>query len=77
MTRSDYLAWAKLRAIEYVDLREPAMAVSSFISDINKSSEPIYDPLAWRNLLRLLMTHATDASPSGLMRLRDFIEGFN
>lgn len=38
-TRSDHLAWAKQRALEYVDAGRPADALSSLISDLGKHPE--------------------------------------
>lgn len=35
-TREQHLAWAKARALEYLDMREPALAAASFTSDLNK-----------------------------------------
>jgi hypothetical protein len=39
MTRDEHLAWAKARALEYVDRGNLAQAVSSLTSDMQKHDE--------------------------------------
>ena len=72
MTRAEHLAWAKRRALEYVDAGELANGVASMISDLKKHPE--------------LEDHAgimlgTMYLAGGMMRtleeVRKWIEGFN
>ena len=39
MDRTEHVQWAKDRAMEYVDLDEPAQALSSLLSDLSKHPE--------------------------------------
>lgn len=43
MTRQEHLAWAKKRALEYVDRGELQLALDSLISDLGKHPET-HDP---------------------------------
>jgi hypothetical protein len=37
--RAEYLAWAKMRALEYIERGDLELAVTSMISDLGKHSE--------------------------------------
>jgi hypothetical protein len=39
MTRSEHVAWAKQRALEYVDRGELSNAIASIVSDLGKHPE--------------------------------------
>jgi len=39
MTRAEHLAWAKQRALEYLDKGEASNAVNSMLSDLGKHEE--------------------------------------
>jgi hypothetical protein len=39
MTRDEHLAWAKKRALEYLDAGDPAQAFTSMLSDMTKHPE--------------------------------------
>jgi hypothetical protein len=45
MTRAEHLAWAKERALEYVDRGELVLAQASLISDLGKHPETGAIPL--------------------------------
>lgn len=71
MTRAEHLAWAKQRALEYVDAGELANAVASMMSDLRK-----HDELADHRGILLGNMYLM----GGLMSLeecRKWIEGFN
>jgi hypothetical protein len=70
MTRAEHLAWAKQRALEYVDRGEMANAIASMISDLGKHPELEHA----RALAPLLMFTADVRNPESVRR---FIEGFN
>lgn len=44
MTREQHLAWAKQRALEYVDAGEVDQAFASLMSDLNKHDGPWKSP---------------------------------
>lgn len=71
MTRDEHLAWAKKRALEYVD-RDPAGAMASMVSDLRKHPE-----LANHSAIEIggmMMLSGFLSSPH---EARRFIEGFN
>jgi hypothetical protein len=39
MTRDEHLAWARERALEYLEAGDPASAIGSMISDLGKHEE--------------------------------------
>lgn len=51
MTRAEHLAWAKQRALEYVDRGELGYAIASMFSDLGKHPELQYDPQRLEGLL--------------------------
>jgi hypothetical protein len=68
MTRAEHLAWAKQRALEYVDRREPVNAIASMLSDLNKHPE-----LERHAGKMLFLVVKPDDGPG----VRKWIEGFN
>ncbi len=71
MTRSEHLAWAKKRALEYLP-DKPGEAFSSMCSDLNKHDELRDHPRINLGMRMLLMGIMTDAG-----KCRWWIEGFN
>jgi hypothetical protein len=70
MTRTEHLAWAKQRALEYVDRGERASAIASMISDLRK--HPELERSA--DVAVMLMLTADLRRPDSVRR---FIDGFN
>ena len=70
MSRSEHLAWAKKRALEYVERGDGVQAMASMISDLGKHPE-----LASSGELGAMLMFATDAKD--MHAVRYFIEGFN
>jgi hypothetical protein len=69
VTRDEHLAWAKQRALEYVDAGELENAVASMGSDLNKHPE-----LGLNEFLMLLaMRHVLDHDAAAVRR---WVEGF-
>lgn len=69
MTAAEHLAWAKQRALEYLDAGDVTNAVASWTSDLRK-----HEQLADHASIELLMMHAL----SGLLNertARELIEG--
>jgi hypothetical protein len=72
MNRSEHLAWAKNRALAYVDRGDLANAFASMQSDLSKHRE-LEDHLSLDLGMQLiLMGHLNSAKD-----MRDFIEGCN
>lgn len=70
-TRTEHLAWAKQRALAYVDQGDLPNAIASMISDLGKWEGGALYPAA---LLRLLtVTGAIQKTPG---EVRHWIEGF-
>jgi hypothetical protein len=70
MNRSEHLAWAKQRALEYLDIDNLPLAVSSMVSDLRKHDE-LGCPVEYSVLgMNAAMTGDTD-------EVRHWIEGFN
>ncbi len=72
MTREDHLAWAKQRALEYVDAGDNTSALASMQSDMHKHSELRDHPG-----LDLGMMLALSANLASSKDMREWIEGFN
>lgn len=71
MTRAEHLAWAKRRALEYVERGELMHAVSSMMSDLAKHPElgsPGADMACLAGILQI---------GRGREAVRRWIEGFN
>lgn len=74
MTREEHLAWAKERALEYVDAGDLSQAFASLTSDLGKHDElagalKIQHDLGWP---QYFAGHFNTAA-----RMRAWIEGFN
>jgi hypothetical protein len=72
MTRDEHLAWAKARALRYVDEGELQNAVVSMGSDLNKHAELTYATNGM--LLQLGLLYVRHGDTAGVRR---WIEGFN
>lgn len=68
-TREEHLAWAKQRALEYVDAGELVNAVTSMGSDLDKHPELGCNPY-------LLMAGGLDAAKGDPVAVRRWVEGF-
>jgi len=70
-TREAHLAWCKKRALEYLDRREVANAITSMMSDLSKHPETdCKNPHL--TMLGMMAVQQNDISGA-----RRFIEGFN
>jgi hypothetical protein len=68
-TRDEYLAWAKQRALEYLDAGDQANAVAAMCSDLQAHPE-----LGCSDTLMLLgMKYIMDGDEAGVRR---WVEGF-
>ena len=67
-TRAEHVAWAKARALEYLERDEIRQAITSFVSDMNKHDECRMSA-GWNTLCMMLMIQ-NDAEA-----VRQFIEG--
>jgi len=72
MTAKEHLAWAKARAIEYLDNDDVQSAWGSFLSDMRKHRETADHPA-----LMLGMGLMINGDLNTVAAMRDFIEGFN
>lgn len=70
MTRSEHIAWAKQRALEYVAAGKPAEAISSITSDLCKHEETQVPGVVTRGFEILAAGH-----PDMLREVRQLIEG--
>ena len=70
MTRAEHLAWAKQRALEYVDQGDIASAIASMISDLRKHPELEKSAAPAGVLMFTIDTRSPDS-------VRKWIEGFN
>jgi hypothetical protein len=68
-TREEHLAWAKQRALEFVDAGQLADAVATMTSDLVDHPELGCNPY----LLRLAMLHVEQGDP---LAVRRWVEGF-
>lgn len=71
MTRAEHVAWAKARALEYVELGDAQQAVTSMLSDLKKHAET--EELA----VNMTLIAVFDGSMTDPEKARRFIEGFN
>ena len=69
-TREEHLAWAKQRALEYLDAGDLENAVTSMGSDLDKHPELGCNPY-------LLLTGAMDAQNGDRAKVRRWVEGFH
>lgn len=72
MTRAEHLAWAKGRALEYVDQGDLVNASASMASDLRKHPE-----LADHAGVELMMMQMVAGMLDTPAKMRHFIEGFN
>jgi hypothetical protein len=70
MTRAEHLAWAKQRALEYLDRGEWNNAVNSMLSDLGKHEE--LERSVQMGTMLLLVTDVYDQAA-----VRRWITGFN
>ena len=77
MTRAEHLAWAKQRALAYLDIGDTSQAVASMVSDMRKhtgSDAPYDDALAFHPALEpRWVALVALGSPQ---EVRNWIEGF-
>lgn len=70
MTRAEHVRWCKERALEYIDLGQPQMAVSSMVSDMGKHPET-------EDAIRSQIVHGMTAARTGTTdAVRRWVEGF-
>lgn len=60
-TRAEHIAWARKRALEYVEAGELTQAVTSMLSDLGKHPETT-PPLAEEGMAVLLWANGGDAA---------------
>jgi hypothetical protein len=72
VTRTEHLAWAKERALEYADRGDVAQAMASLGSDLNKHPDT-----AGHSGIELMTMLAMTGHLSTSREVREFIEGFN
>lgn len=72
MTRDEHLAWAKARALEYLDAGDLKNAVISMLSDLRKHHELVNH--AGGMLGSMLLISGNLRAPHDV---RDWINGFN
>lgn len=72
MNRAEHLAWAKQRALEYVEQGDMTLAFTSMASDLNKHEETCNHSAL--QLGTMLMVGGHLSTPD---KMRRFIEGFN
>lgn len=70
MTRAEHIAWAKDRALEFVELGNLPLAVSSMISDLGKFEG---EALLNTDILR----RSTEVALDGREAVRTWIEGIS
>lgn len=70
--RSDHLQWCKDRALEFVDAGQLPNAFSSFMSDLNKFDEPMYEAELLRTLTIVGFAQCGTAD-----KMRAWINGFS
>ena len=71
MNRAEHLAWAKTRAIEYIDRGELQDGLASMISDLHKHDELADYPSV------LFLSGASKVMDGNGPALRQWVEGFN
>ncbi len=72
MTYAEHLAWAKKRALDYVEQGLCGQAFTSFVSDLNK-----HDELRGHAGIRLGAILLANNHLHSQREMREFIEGFN
>jgi len=77
MTAEEHLAWAKARAIEYVDANKLVQALASFISDLGKhdGTSHLARPVLFRECRALFLIEGSDAERQ--IHIREWIEAIN
>jgi hypothetical protein len=70
MTRDEHIAWCKKRALEYVDIGDPANAYASLVSDLRKHSETSDHAALELGAMLLVAGHL-----STTQQMREWIEG--
>jgi len=72
MTRSEHLAWAKQRALEYVDQGNVSDAFTSMVSDLGKHDE-LQNHMGLEMMTMLFLSGGLNDPHA----MRHYIEGFN
>ena len=70
MNAAEHFAWAQARALEYVDLNEPAQAMASLVSDLGK-----HEGTAGILTIELQGLFMGEVMLGGAAGARSFIEG--
>lgn len=73
MTRAEHLAWAKQRALEYVDSGELGSAIASMLSDLGKHPELEKS----QAIGAMIAPGISMGGPPRPDQVRKWIEGFN
>lgn len=68
-TRSEHMEWCKERALAYLDINDPAQAITSMLSDLSKHDETRESGICMAPMAFFEMKSVEGA--------RRFIEGFN
>jgi hypothetical protein len=72
MTRAEHVAWAKQRALEYVEQGDFAQAIASIVTDYNNHEETSHS-----SALIGIIGIGEVAAGADAERMRRFIEGCN
>ena len=70
MTRTEHVAWAKARALEYVEMGDPAQAYASLASDLGKHAETSGHAAIELGIGLLMIGDLRTAA-----KMREFVEG--
>lgn len=70
MTRDEHLAWAKKRALEYLDAGDVVQAVTSMGSDLDKHPELRANPSLMAYAILFLLPNHDERG------VREWVEGF-
>jgi hypothetical protein len=73
MTRAEHLAWAKQRAIDYVDRGELSQAVASMLSDLDKHDATRLNP----SMAAFIGMAGIMECQRGADAVRHWVKGFN
>jgi len=69
----NHTAWAKKRALEYVDRGQLKEAIDSMVSDLNKDASQPKEQIMMAVMMGLSLRNRPDLTEK---EVRDFIEGF-
>ena len=72
VTREEHMKWCKKRALEYCDLGDTQQAFASMASDLGKHEETKGHAAISLGMMLMINDQLSD-----LMKMREFINGFN